>query len=76
MTTSAIAAVASRTATESNQLVKTAGGEYTAASVSAHPAQAAGLIKLKDGNYGAPIVAAADRYTEVAADLSTLKLGG
>lgn len=67
--------VASMT-TESHGLQKTANGEYTAQSVEANPAQAVGMIKMKDGNYGVPIVAAADRYTGLATDLTTLKLGG
>ncbi len=57
-------------------LVKTGGGEYTAASVDANPALAAGLIKLKDGNYAAPIVSAAERAAAIAPALNDLKLGG
>ena len=60
----------------SEGLVKAASGDYTAASVEAHPNLAAGLIKTRDGNYAPPIVAASDRYTAIGADLSALKLGG
>ncbi len=65
----------SRTAAAVHQLVKTAGGEYTAASVDANPSLAAGLIKVKDGNYVYPIVSAADRAGGIDV-LNTLKLGG
>ncbi len=75
MSTTAIIATSSVSSVD-HALVKTAGGEYTSASVEANPALAAGLIKLKDGNYGEPIVAAADRYTGLTADLTSLKLGG
>ena len=74
MLTSAISATSTVVAT-AHSLVKTAGGEYTAASVAANPSLAAGLIKLKDGNYVYPIVSAADRADGLDA-LNSLKLGG
>ncbi len=74
MSTLAISAIS--TASDTHALAKTANGEYTAQSVAANPSEAAGLVKLKDGNYGVPIVAAADRYTGLATDLTTLKRGG
>ncbi len=61
--------------TATHALVKTAGGEITASSVDANPSMAAGLIKLKDGNYSYPIVSPADRAAGVDA-LNALKLGG
>ena len=73
MSTSAVTAVSPAA---SEGLVKTASGDYTAASVAAHPNLASGLVRTKDGNYAEPIVAASDRYTAVAADLTTLRHGG
>jgi hypothetical protein len=60
----------------SHNLVKTSKGEITAASAQANPALAAGLIKLKNGNYAYPIVSAADRASGIAAVIPDLKLGG
>ena len=60
-------------------------GEYTAASVTADPTDAAklGLTKEKDGNYGtqaAPVAASSSASTQssagVQAALTTLSLGG
>ena len=54
MSASAISAVSA----EVQPLVKMPNGEFSAVSVEARPMQAAGLVKLKDGNYGEPIIAA------------------
>ena len=67
MLTSAISATSTVVAT-AHSLMKTAGGEYTAASVAANPS-------LKDGNYVFPIVSAADRADGLDA-LNALKRGG
>lgn len=71
--------------TSSNSLVKTANGEYTAASVQKDQTDAAklGLVKMKDGNYGtgqqtssttASAAARSSSPTQLA--LTTLTLGG
>lgn len=60
---------------EAQPLVKMANGEFSADAVEARPVQAASLVKLKDGNYREPIVAASDRYTTSGADLSILQEG-
>lgn len=65
----------SAVSTDAQPLLKMPNGEISAASVATRPAQAASLIKLKDGNYGEPIVAAEDRYTAGSTDLSILQEG-
>ncbi len=68
--------------TTSARLVKLGDGEYTAASVAADPkdATALGLVKEKDGNYGAsapaPAAAASKTTSNVLSTLTTMKLGG
>ena len=76
MSTSVIPAVRPVAHSDTTGLVRTARGEYTAASVESDPQQAALLVKLKDGNYGIPIVAPADREASVNLDLTSLKHGG
>ncbi len=76
VTTAAILPVSPITPTVVHGLTRTPHGEYTAESVNANPALATGLVKLKDGNYSAPIVASASLHTGLAADLTALKLGG
>ena len=89
MTTSVSASVSVissvSTTSSASALVKMANGEYTAASVTADPTDAAklGLIKEKDGNYGTQstqVAAGASAPTQssagVQAALTTLTLGG
>ena len=67
-------------ATSTAQLVKLPNGEYTAASVTADPKDAAklNLVREKDGNYGTtpPASAAAQSAPAVQSSLSDLTLGG
>lgn len=73
-----ITALSSASATA--QLVKLATGEYTAASVAADPKDAIklGLVREKDGNYGAtpPASASSQSSTAVLSTLASLNLGG
>jgi hypothetical protein len=80
-----VSALPASTSTSTAKLVELANGEYTAASVSADPTDAAklGLVKEKDGNYGvatAPAAsggtAAAQSSSGVLAALASLTLGG
>ena len=71
MSAPALSAVSS----EAQPFVKMPNGEISAVVVEARPMQAIGLVKLKDGNYGEPIVAAEDRYTAGSTDLSILQEG-
>ena len=72
------------TTTTAAALVKMASGEYTAASVTADPTDAAklGLRKEKDGNYGTATVsattstAASSSASATLAAVTTLTLGG
>jgi hypothetical protein len=79
MTVSAIKPVS-----DTAQLVRLPDGEYTRASVSSDPTEAAklALVKEPDGNYGRPpppppaITPSAQSSSPVLATLESLKLGG
>ena len=80
-----VIAGATSTTTTASKLVQMANGEYTAASVTADPTDAAklGLTKEKDGNYGTQstqVAAGPSASTQssngVQAALTTLTLGG
>lgn len=80
-----VSALSASTAPSAAALVKLANGEYTASSVAADPAAAAklGLVREKDGNYGAATAlpppggpTTAQSSSAVLASLASLTLGG